>query len=148
MAWFPTSSPCWLAHTWTTRKGSLFYSPWATALRLQVRLHMRGSSCIIISAYVEVCFNYNFIHSYSLFQSSFPWEYNLSIYLIHVGFTTLCFFLSIEEHQFQLVQCGGLPLIITLLTEDTSEEVRKAATFILQTCKQASKSSSWLHRSG
>ncbi|XP_075998126.1 telomere repeats-binding bouquet formation protein 1 [Genypterus blacodes] len=42
-----------------------------------------------------------------------------------------------EEHQSQLVQCGGLPLIITLLTEDTSDEVRKAATFILQTCKQA-----------
>ncbi|XP_033997011.1 telomere repeats-binding bouquet formation protein 1 isoform X1 [Trematomus bernacchii] len=45
-----------------------------------------------------------------------------------------------EEHQFQLVQCGGLPLIITLLTEDTREEVRKAATFILQTCKQATMS--------
>ncbi|XP_069567261.1 telomere repeats-binding bouquet formation protein 1 isoform X1 [Brachyistius frenatus] len=42
-----------------------------------------------------------------------------------------------EEHQFQLVQCGGLPVIITLLAEDTCEEVRKAATFILQTCKQA-----------
>ncbi|XP_032380407.1 telomere repeats-binding bouquet formation protein 1 isoform X1 [Etheostoma spectabile] len=47
---------------------------------------------------------------------------------------------SSEEHQSQLVQCGGLPLIITLLTEDTSEEVRKAATFILQTCKQATMS--------
>ncbi|XP_042267353.1 telomere repeats-binding bouquet formation protein 1 isoform X1 [Thunnus maccoyii] len=45
-----------------------------------------------------------------------------------------------EDHQSQLVQCGGLPLIITLLTEDTSEEVRKAATFILQTCKQATMS--------
>ncbi|XP_034391039.1 telomere repeats-binding bouquet formation protein 1 [Cyclopterus lumpus] len=45
-----------------------------------------------------------------------------------------------EEHQSHLVQCGGLPLIITLLTEDTSEEVRKAATFILQTCKQATMS--------
>ncbi|XP_042352036.1 telomere repeats-binding bouquet formation protein 1 [Plectropomus leopardus] len=45
-----------------------------------------------------------------------------------------------EEHQSQLVQCGGLPLIITLLTEDTSEEVRKTATFILQTCKQATMS--------
>ncbi|XP_038562257.1 telomere repeats-binding bouquet formation protein 1 isoform X1 [Micropterus salmoides] len=45
-----------------------------------------------------------------------------------------------EEHQSQLVECGGLPLIITLLTEDTSEEVRKAATFILQTCKQATMS--------
>lgn len=48
--------------------------------------------------------------------------------------------ISAEAHQFQLVQSGGLPLIITLLTEDTSEEVRKAATFILQACKQASKS--------
>ncbi|XP_074534345.1 telomere repeats-binding bouquet formation protein 1 [Halichoeres trimaculatus] len=45
-----------------------------------------------------------------------------------------------EEHQSQLVQCGGLPLIITLLTEDTSEEVRKAAMFILQTCRQATLS--------
>ncbi|XP_049929854.1 telomere repeats-binding bouquet formation protein 1 isoform X2 [Epinephelus moara] len=45
-----------------------------------------------------------------------------------------------EEHQSQLLQCGGLPLIITLLTEDTSEEVRKAATFILQTCKKATMS--------
>ncbi|KAM9352384.1 telomere repeats-binding bouquet formation protein 1 [Symphorus nematophorus] len=45
-----------------------------------------------------------------------------------------------EEHQSQLVQCGGLPIIITLLTEDTSEEVRKTASFILQTCKQATMS--------
>nr|XP_046250618.1 telomere repeats-binding bouquet formation protein 1 isoform X3 [Scatophagus argus] len=45
-----------------------------------------------------------------------------------------------EEHQSQLVQGGGLPLIITLLTEDTSEEIRKAATFILQTSKQATMS--------
>ncbi|XP_068458250.1 telomere repeats-binding bouquet formation protein 1 isoform X3 [Clinocottus analis] len=45
-----------------------------------------------------------------------------------------------EEHQSHLVQCGGLSLIITLLTEDTREEVRKAATFILQTCKQATMS--------
>ncbi|XP_068169408.1 telomere repeats-binding bouquet formation protein 1 [Antennarius striatus] len=44
---------------------------------------------------------------------------------------------SSEKHQSQLMQCGGLPLIITLLTEDTSEEVRNAAAFILQTCKQA-----------
>ncbi|XP_008310145.1 telomere repeats-binding bouquet formation protein 1 [Cynoglossus semilaevis] len=44
---------------------------------------------------------------------------------------------SSEEHQFQLVKCGGLGLIINLLTEDHSEEVRKATTFILQNCKQA-----------
>lgn len=42
-----------------------------------------------------------------------------------------------EEHQKQLMQIGSLPVFITLLTEDPSEEVRKAATFILQTCKQA-----------
>ena len=54
-------------------------------------------------------------------------------------FSQPCFLLSVEDHQSQLVQCGGLPLIITLLTEDTCEEVRKAATFILQTCKPASK---------
>ncbi|XP_061898517.1 telomere repeats-binding bouquet formation protein 1 isoform X1 [Entelurus aequoreus] len=45
-----------------------------------------------------------------------------------------------EEHQCQLVQCGGLPLIITLLAEATSEAERKAATFILETCKQATMS--------
>ncbi|XP_051916217.1 telomere repeats-binding bouquet formation protein 1 isoform X2 [Hippocampus zosterae] len=42
-----------------------------------------------------------------------------------------------EEHQCQLLRCGGLPLIITLLAEDANEEVRKFATFILQICKQA-----------
>ncbi|XP_023201056.1 telomere repeats-binding bouquet formation protein 1 [Xiphophorus maculatus] len=41
-----------------------------------------------------------------------------------------------EEHQSQLVDCGGLPIMITFLTEDSSEEVRKAATFILHTCKK------------
>ncbi|CAJ1056870.1 telomere repeats-binding bouquet formation protein 1 isoform X1 [Xyrichtys novacula] len=60
-------------------------------------------------------------------------EERLSV-LLTLGLCTV----ASEEHQSQLVQCGGLPLIITLLTEDTSEEVRKAATFILQTCKQAS----------
>uniref|UniRef100_A0A3B5N180 Telomere repeat binding bouquet formation protein 1 n=1 Tax=Xiphophorus couchianus TaxID=32473 RepID=A0A3B5N180_9TELE len=44
-----------------------------------------------------------------------------------------------EEHQSQLVDCGGLPIMITFLTEDSSEEVRKAATFILHTCKKTSK---------
>ncbi|XP_068595992.1 telomere repeats-binding bouquet formation protein 1 [Brachionichthys hirsutus] len=44
---------------------------------------------------------------------------------------------SSEKHQSQLIECGGLPLIITLLTEDTQEEVRNAAAFLLQTCKQA-----------
>lgn len=57
------------------------------------------------------------------------------LYIVHVHY----FILPSEEHQSQLVQCGGLPLIITLLTDDSSEEIRRAATFILQTCKQASK---------
>ncbi|XP_058243605.1 telomere repeats-binding bouquet formation protein 1 isoform X2 [Hemibagrus wyckioides] len=41
-----------------------------------------------------------------------------------------------EEHQFQLLQGGGLPLMISLLTDANDEEVRKAATFVLQTCKK------------
>ncbi|XP_015237371.1 PREDICTED: telomere repeats-binding bouquet formation protein 1 isoform X1 [Cyprinodon variegatus] len=44
------------------------------------------------------------------------------------------------EHQSQLVGCGGVPLMITFLTEDSSEEVKRAATFILQTCKKATLS--------
>ncbi|MCI4379554.1 hypothetical protein PGIGA_G00229790 [Pangasianodon gigas] len=39
------------------------------------------------------------------------------------------------EHQSQLLQGGGLPLMISLLTDSNDEEVRKAATFVLQTCK-------------
>lgn len=54
-------------------------------------------------------------------------------------FYVMCLSEFAEEHQTQLVQYGGLPVVITFLTEDTSEEVNKAATFILQTCKQASK---------
>ncbi|KAJ8003166.1 hypothetical protein DPEC_G00166570 [Dallia pectoralis] len=42
-----------------------------------------------------------------------------------------------EEHQAQLLQCGGLSVIITLLTESGSPEVSKAAVFILQSCRQA-----------
>ncbi|MBN3319856.1 TERB1 protein, partial [Atractosteus spatula] len=41
-----------------------------------------------------------------------------------------------EEHQVQLLQSGGLPKMIQLLTEPQEEEVKKAATFVLQTCKQ------------
>uniref|UniRef100_A0A672GL16 Uncharacterized protein n=1 Tax=Salarias fasciatus TaxID=181472 RepID=A0A672GL16_SALFA len=52
---------------------------------------------------------------------------------------------SCTEHQLQLLQCGGLPVIITLLTDDTNEEIKRAATFILQTCKQASKSKQFCH---
>ncbi|KAK3570845.1 hypothetical protein QTP86_028276 [Hemibagrus guttatus] len=40
------------------------------------------------------------------------------------------------EHQTQLLQGGGLPLMISLLTDTIDEEVRKAATFVLQTCKK------------
>ncbi|XP_024138043.1 telomere repeats-binding bouquet formation protein 1 isoform X2 [Oryzias melastigma] len=72
-------------------------------------------------------------HLFSLLSSSkLEPEDRLSV-LLNIGQCTA----ASDEHQSQLVQCGGLPVIITLLTEDTNEEVKKAATFILQTCKQA-----------
>ncbi|KAI5624302.1 telomere repeats-binding bouquet formation protein 1, partial [Silurus asotus] len=39
------------------------------------------------------------------------------------------------EHQSQLLQGGGLPLMISLLTDVNDEEVKRAATFVLQTCR-------------
>lgn len=46
--------------------------------------------------------------------------------------------LSAEDHRSQLVQSGGLQLMVRFLTEDR-EEVRTAATFILHTCTQTGK---------
>ncbi|KAI1889900.1 hypothetical protein AGOR_G00167670 [Albula goreensis] len=43
---------------------------------------------------------------------------------------------SCEEHQSQLLRAGGLPLMIQLLAESQDEELKRAATFVLQTCKQ------------
>ncbi|XP_056622896.1 telomere repeats-binding bouquet formation protein 1 isoform X2 [Triplophysa dalaica] len=40
------------------------------------------------------------------------------------------------EHQSQLVSSGGLTLMISLLTEATDEEVKRAAMFVLYTCKR------------
>ncbi|KAM4572188.1 telomere repeats-binding bouquet formation protein 1 [Odontesthes bonariensis] len=72
-------------------------------------------------------------HLFSLLTSSHLDPDDRLAVLLSIGQCTQ----ASAEHQSQLVQCGGLPLIITFLTEDTSEEVRKAAAFILQTCKQA-----------
>ncbi|XP_076155004.1 telomere repeats-binding bouquet formation protein 1 [Alosa pseudoharengus] len=47
---------------------------------------------------------------------------------------------SSEEHQTQLLASGGLPLVISLLTDTQDEELKKAATFVLQTCKKISQS--------
>ncbi|XP_052387230.1 telomere repeats-binding bouquet formation protein 1-like [Carassius gibelio] len=44
------------------------------------------------------------------------------------------------EHQSQLLSTGGLPIMISLLTEASDEEVRKAAMFILHTCKRITES--------
>ncbi|XP_062861326.1 telomere repeats-binding bouquet formation protein 1 isoform X2 [Trichomycterus rosablanca] len=44
------------------------------------------------------------------------------------------------EHQSQLLLGGGLPLMISLLTEANDDEVRKAATFVLQTCIKITES--------
>ncbi|NXH19293.1 TERB1 protein, partial [Bucco capensis] len=41
-----------------------------------------------------------------------------------------------EESQCELLQSNGLPLMIQLLTETQDEELNKAATFVLQNCKQ------------
>ncbi|NXW29201.1 TERB1 protein, partial [Phaetusa simplex] len=41
-----------------------------------------------------------------------------------------------EENQCELLQNNGLPLMIQVLTESQDEELIKAATFVLQNCKQ------------
>ncbi|XP_063266445.1 telomere repeats-binding bouquet formation protein 1 [Prinia subflava] len=41
-----------------------------------------------------------------------------------------------EENQCDLLQNNGLPLMIQVLTESQDEELIKAATFVLQNCKQ------------
>ncbi|NXJ95845.1 TERB1 protein, partial [Corythaixoides concolor] len=40
------------------------------------------------------------------------------------------------ENQCELLQNNGLPLMIQILTESQDEELHKAATFVLQNCKQ------------
>lgn len=45
----------------------------------------------------------------------------------------------VEENQCELLQNNGLPLMIQVLTESQDEELIKAATFVLQNCKQMSK---------
>ncbi|XP_064315662.1 telomere repeats-binding bouquet formation protein 1 isoform X2 [Phalacrocorax carbo] len=41
-----------------------------------------------------------------------------------------------EENQCELLQNNGLPLMIQVLTESQDEELNRAATFVLQNCKQ------------
>ncbi|NXI61329.1 TERB1 protein, partial [Anseranas semipalmata] len=41
-----------------------------------------------------------------------------------------------EENQCELLKNNGLPLMIQVLTESQDEELNKAATFVLQNCKQ------------
>ncbi|NXN09625.1 TERB1 protein, partial [Indicator maculatus] len=41
-----------------------------------------------------------------------------------------------EQNQCELLQNNGLPLMIHVLTESQDEELNKAATFVLQNCKQ------------
>ncbi|XP_029379662.1 telomere repeats-binding bouquet formation protein 1-like isoform X2 [Echeneis naucrates] len=104
--------------------------------------------CVTISKTLSACITDNTVlasglarycivsHLISLLASpNLEPQHRLSV-LLTLGHCTE----SSEEHQSHLVQSGGLPLIITLLAEDTSEEIRKAATFILQTCKQATMS--------
>ncbi|XP_067853690.1 telomere repeats-binding bouquet formation protein 1 [Heptranchias perlo] len=44
-----------------------------------------------------------------------------------------------EEHQHQLLQSNGLPLMIQIVAESQDEEQRKAATFVLQSCQLITK---------
>ncbi|NP_001082851.1 telomere repeats-binding bouquet formation protein 1 [Danio rerio] len=44
------------------------------------------------------------------------------------------------EQQSQLLSAGGLPIIITLLTETSDEELKKAAIFVLHTCNRITES--------
>uniref|UniRef100_A0A8C8RAM4 Telomere repeat binding bouquet formation protein 1 n=1 Tax=Pelusios castaneus TaxID=367368 RepID=A0A8C8RAM4_9SAUR len=41
-----------------------------------------------------------------------------------------------EENQYDLLKNNGLPIMIQLLTESQDEEINKAATFVLQNCKE------------
>eukprot|EP00062_Callorhinchus_milii_P021699 gi/632978696/ref/XP_007906059.1/ PREDICTED: telomere repeats-binding bouquet formation protein 1 isoform X2 [Callorhinchus milii] len=43
---------------------------------------------------------------------------------------------SCEDHQYQLLQNNGLPLMIQIVAESQDEEQRKAATFVLQSCQR------------
>ncbi|XP_003440611.2 telomere repeats-binding bouquet formation protein 1 isoform X1 [Oreochromis niloticus] len=73
------------------------------------------------------------LHLFSLLASPHLDPQDRLPILLSLGYCTE----ASEKHQSQLIWCGGLSIIITLLTEDSSEEVRRAATFILQTCKKA-----------
>lgn len=101
--------------------GSQFYSPLGSAPKPQVRLYSNDLRMFEL----RICSLY-FCHLVEIL--SIAMFLQLCVYLIFA-----------EEHQSQLVDCGGLPIMITFLTEDSSEEVRKAATFILHTCKKTSK---------
>ncbi|XP_073706310.1 telomere repeats-binding bouquet formation protein 1 [Garra rufa] len=59
----------------------------------------------------------------------------LAVVLTIGHFTDAC-----VEHQSQLLSAGGLPVMISLLTEASDEEVRKAAMFVLHTCKRITES--------
>nr|XP_060644241.1 telomere repeats-binding bouquet formation protein 1 [Anolis sagrei ordinatus] len=50
---------------------------------------------------------------------------------------------SCEENQYTLVKNNGLAVMIQALTESQDEELHKAATFVLQNCKQAMEKLSW-----
>ncbi|KAM6324642.1 telomere repeats-binding bouquet formation protein 1 isoform 3-T3 [Podargus strigoides] len=58
-------------------------------------------------------------------------EEKISIILTIGHCTEVC-----EENQCELLQNNGLPLMIQVLIESQDEELNKAATFVLQNCKQ------------
>ncbi|KAF7652260.1 hypothetical protein LDENG_00098980 [Lucifuga dentata] len=128
-ATFPLSSEV----TWKAANATQIYQLWASVSSTLCGCVNNPQNATLASCLAE----YGVVPQlFSLLTSpNLDPEERLSV-LLTLGHCTV----ASQEHQSQLLQCGGLPHVITLLTEDTSEEVRKAATFILQTCKQATTS--------
>ncbi|CAG5958123.1 unnamed protein product, partial [Menidia menidia] len=105
------------------------------ACQLSVIMSKTLSACITDNSSVAAGLaQYGLVsHLFSLLTSSYLDPDDRLSVLLTIGQCTQ----ASAEHQSQLVECGGLPPTITFLTEDKSEEVRKAATFILDTCKKA-----------
>lgn len=57
------------------------------------------------------------------------------LYIVVIILFSIC----AVEQQSQLLSAGGLPVIITLLTETSDEELKKAAIFVLHTCNRISE---------
>ncbi|TTU60641.1 Telomere repeats-binding bouquet formation protein 1 [Bagarius yarrelli] len=121
-----------LSHTLSSAVSQCRENPAACVLATMITRTL--SSCISnIETIVSVLSKINLVPDLLLLLSSpnLSSQDQLAVVLTLGRCTDAC-----VEHQYQLVQGGGLPLMISLLTEANDEEVKKATTFVLQTCKQ------------